>query len=543
MVLRNSLNFIIKIFKKTLQQIRKFYLYSNYYDKKISKIDNENLIYKPSPHLLSALIKYQAKKINVDDISFENLWDKENLNIINFKKLNNFYWFFSLDLKSSKKNSQKIIEDWIKKNNKYNSKSWEFELVSKRIIAWLSNYNLTIEESSQDYLYKFNKMIKKQANHLIYEINHSKILDDKMLSCAAIILVGLCYKNHNKYLTYGLNLLKKISNSTFDNNGFPKSRNIKQLIFYLKYFILIREWFKEAQIEMPEMINENIYHLGRNYSFIWQNIKSDILMNGNNVSNNLEFDQYLKRFGYKFTNEKRKEFAGYAILYNNKISIVMDTGSSPSLKYSHDYQSGALSFEIISNGKKLITNCGYYKNDNKKLNKLSRSTATHSTLIIDDDSSCHFKRENENFFLNDSLKILKKDIIFNEDYWKINASHDGYLKKYNITHEREIEYYPEQFKFIGNDKILNKKENFNIKFDIRFHLEPNVKLMKTQDNKTILIELDDEGWKFTCDKYDINIDNGLYFGNKNSYTQNQNIFISGITNMQNENIIWQLSKI
>ena len=79
MVLRNSLNFIIKIFKKTFQQIRKFYLYSNYYDKKISKIDNENLIYKPSPHLLSALIKYQAKKINVDDISFENLWDKENL--------------------------------------------------------------------------------------------------------------------------------------------------------------------------------------------------------------------------------------------------------------------------------------------------------------------------------------------------------------------------------------------------------------------------------------------------------------------------------
>ena len=67
--------------------------------------------------------------------------------------------------------------------------------------------------------------------------------------------------------------------------------------------------------------------------------------------------------------------------------------------------------------------------------------------------------------------------------------------------------------------------------------------MKTLDNKAILIELDDEGWKFTCNNYEINIDNGLYFGNKNSYTQNQNIFVSGITNSQNENIIWQLSKI
>ena len=67
--------------------------------------------------------------------------------------------------------------------------------------------------------------------------------------------------------------------------------------------------------------------------------------------------------------------------------------------------------------------------------------------------------------------------------------------------------------------------------------------MKTQSGKAILIESDDEGWKFTCDNFNINIDNGLYFGNKNSYTQNQNIFISGITSSQNEEIKWQLIKI
>ena len=65
----------------------------------------------------------------------------------------------------------------------------------------------------------------------------------------------------------------------------------------------------------------------------------------------------------------------------------------------------------------------------------------------------------------------------------------------------------------------------------------------TQDKKTILIELGDEGWKFTCNNYDINIDNGLYFGNKNSYTNNQNIFISGISHNQTENIKWEIKKI
>ncbi|SMF80882.1 heparinase II/III family protein [Candidatus Pelagibacter sp. HIMB1321] len=542
MILRNFLNFIIQFLKNLNQQFRKIYLNSNFYDRKISKIHNEEFVYKPSPHLLSSLINYQTTKINVDSISTENLWDNENINNNNFKRLNNFYWFFTLDLKSSKKNTQKIISDWIEKNYKYNSNSWEFDLTSKRIIAWLSNHTLTIEQADKSYLEIFNGMIQKQTNHLIGEINHSKNTNDKIIGCAAIILVGLSYKDEKKYLSYGLNLLNKICNSEFDNYGFTKSRSIKQLIFYLKYLILIREWFKEAQVEVPDLINETIFYLGQGYAFTWQNIKSDILMNGNNVSNNLEFDHYLRRFTYKFKNEN-KEFGGYAILHDKKIALVMDVGEPPSINSSNEYQSGSLSFEIISNGKKLISNCGYYTGDNEKLKELSKSTATHNTLILDDNSSCKFKKTNKNFLLKDGLKVLKKNIVFEKNYWKISASHDGYNKKYSAIHERNIEYYPEQFKFVGTDKVTIKKTNLNLKFDIRFHLEPNVKLMKTQDNNAVFIELEDEGWKFTCNNFNIDIDNGLYFGNKNSYSQNQNIFISGIINNHSENIVWQLNKI
>ena len=97
--------------------------------------------------------------------------------------------------------------------------------------------------------------------------------------------------------------------------------------------------------------------------------------------------------------------------------------------------------------------------------------------------------------------------------------------------------------FVGTDKIIKKKTNNNYKFDIRFHVEPSIKLMKTQDKKTILIELNDEGWKFTCKNYEIDIDNGLYFGNKNSYIENQNIFISGVSNNETEIIKWEIKKI
>ena len=168
----------------------------------------------------------------------------------------------------------------------------------------------------------------------------------------------------------------------------------------------------------------------------------------------------------------------------------MDIGSSPIITQSNDYQSGALSFEIISSGKKLISNSGYFANKQNKLNKLSKSTALQSTLIIEDYSSCSFKSgEISGYVIDQGLKIINKNVIFEENYWKISASHDGYIKKFGSIHNREIEFYPEQTKFVGTDKIIRKNKNKNVKFDIRFHLNPGSKVMETQDNKLSLIHI------------------------------------------------------
>ena len=543
MIFKNSLNFINNFFIFLKKTTNSLYLNSNIYNKKISSYNNNLLEYKPSPSLLNCLIKYDKKRINIDDYFLNEIWNNQNLKEKDYNNLNSFFWLFSLDLKSSKKNTQNIILQWIEKNHNFNSKSWEMDIVAKRIIAWISNSKLTYEDGNNIYKEKFNNIIKKQINHLINEIERSKWIDDKMIGCAAIILAGLSYNDKHNYLNFGLNLVKKITKFSFDNNGFPKSRNIRQLNFYLKYFVLIREWLKESQNEIPEYIDESIYYLGQAYSFIWQNNKRDILFNGNHETNNIEFDSYLQRLGYKFKNQTN-ELGGYAILSNKKISLIMDIGSSPDKKFSSNYQAGALSFEIISNGKKLICNSGYFQNFKHHLNKLSKSSAVHSTLNLNDRSSCRFTSiQNSSSRISHGLKIIKKNIVFEKNYWKINGSHDGYLKRYGIIHEREIEFYPEQFNFIGYDKIISKNKIKNLKFEIRFHLEPNVKVMKTQDNKSILIDINGEGWKFNSNNNDINIDNGLYFGKKNYSTGNKNIFISGMTNTENQTIKWELTKL
>jgi len=476
-----------------------------------------------------------------EDLYLNSVWSNKDLTEKDYKNLHSFFWLFSLDLKSSKKITQSVILNWIEENNNYNKKNWEVDILSRRIIAWISNSKLTYEDSNDEYKNKFNIIIQKQINHLINEIEKSKWIDNKMIGCAAIILTGLSFKEKEKYLNFGLSLLKKIINFSFDNQGFPKSRNIRQLIFFLKYFVLIREWLKESQNDIPEYLDEIIFYLGQSYSLVWQGVKKNILFNGNHETDNKNFDQYLNSHGYKFTNNSF-EAGGYVILKNKKIALVMDIGSSPEKKFSKNYQCGALSFEIISNNNKLICNSGYFQKIKHKLNDISKSSANHSTLIIDNHSSC--KINPSNLEIVQELKILKKKVIMEKNYWSICSSHDGYSKRYGIIHERQIEFFPENNKFIGSDKLL-KKKNFKVSnFEIRFHLEPNVKIMKTQDGKSILIGIENnEGWKFTCQGYTIDIETGLYFGKKNSFTENQNLFITGMTQNEDQIIKWEFEKI
>ena len=62
MFLRSSLNFINDFYFIFKNQLRKIYLNSSIYNKKISRIDENILVYQPSLNILSSLIKYEKQK-------------------------------------------------------------------------------------------------------------------------------------------------------------------------------------------------------------------------------------------------------------------------------------------------------------------------------------------------------------------------------------------------------------------------------------------------------------------------------------------------
>ena len=478
-----------------------------------------------------------------EDFSLNSVWKESvNLNSKNFKKLHSFFWLFSLDLKSSKKITQNIISNWIEENYKYKQHIWDLDILSKRIISWISNSKLTYENSETDYKLRFNSLIKKQTNHLINEIKSSEKLDDKIIGSTAIILVGLTYGD-TYYIKYGIDLLKQILNFSLDATSFPKSRNLRQLVLYLKYLIVIRELLKESQTNIPEFLDESIFYLGKSYNLLCAKRKNGILFNGNFEDSYKDFDDYLNINKYKFKDDAN-ELGGYVVLKNKKTSLVIDFGKAPEKKFSKDYQAGLFSFEFSYLGEKVITNSGYFQDYKHQLNIISKSTAAHSTLILNNTSSVRFERNKYgNMLVGKSFKISNKEIKSEKNFWLLKASHDAYSKSNGVIHERQLQYFYNDYKLKGVDKLI-KIKNFNsCRFELRFHLLPEIKLTKLLNNDSILIESNNAGWKFTCKNHNIDIEKGLYFGMKNKYLENKNILVSGLTNSEEQNIFWEISKI
>ena len=65
MIIENIIADLSQIYLNLKLNLKKFYQNSNFYDKKISKTKDITFDYKPSPYLLSSVIKYQKKNIKL----------------------------------------------------------------------------------------------------------------------------------------------------------------------------------------------------------------------------------------------------------------------------------------------------------------------------------------------------------------------------------------------------------------------------------------------------------------------------------------------
>ena len=537
---------IIKLFFRNL---RNLYFKSNFYNKKLITFIPDRIFYTPSTYLSASLTSTSNDFYKIADDIPELLWKTNIKDKLKFENLHSFLWLARLDRKNNKAITKNIISSWINIFFNYHSNAWKMEITARRIIAWSSNTDLILENSDKEYREKFFISLIKQSNFLSKNLNSLFYEPSKIICCAAIILSGIIFRENDLNYKTGIKELEKITKNYFDENGFPKSRNPEEVFICIKYLILIREWFKEAQKFIPDFLNEIISKCGNCYATLSCSNKQFPLFNGATEINHKDYDIFLKTLKYKFTN-KNYEIADLIKIKKKKFEFFIDCGNPPPNNYAKYYQAGCLAFELISNRQKIICNAGYGKYLSPKLTSLSRSTAAHSTLYINDTSSCTFqKNKSINKVYGNSLihkhKVIKKSYHEDNNFYSVTASHNGYEKRFGYIHTRSIKILKKNDKIYGHDELKKTKNYKNLlNYFVRFHIYPDTKIVKTIAGNSVLISLSNgEGWTLQSETNSFEIEKNIFLGNKNRIINNESISIAGEITKEVISIKWAIERV
>ena len=525
---------LIKFFKK-------IYFSSRNYNKSLETKTPQQVYYNPNPFLLSIITSYNDQSFKVSEIDPNVFWLEEKKDV---QSMHSFFWLNLINRKTDHKNLKKIIYIWMLKNSNYSKEIWETSTLSARIISWILNIDIILSNSTFDFRKNFLNCIVSQTNHLKNNIKYEKDFSKKIQILTTIILTGLVFKEYEKNFDFGLRELETLVKDFFDKDGFPFSRNPNDLIFFSKYLIFCKEIIKDSQKYIPEFLEEIIEKNLKCIHFIKTPNNQMPLFNGANLTKFNQIEKYLESF--KPDNKNNNLGGLYKVKHKNHF-LFMDIESPPQKKFSKSYQSGPLSFEYFVDGIKIITNSGFGNLISKKIEKLSRLTACQSTLTINDTSITRFEKSemiNKVFgnSIQNSFKSFDHSSINASDLIGCSASNNGYEKKFGCIHKRELYINKENSFLKGVDHIYKAKDGYPIRYAFRFHINPELNVVKTMSGSSALIQISkNKSLIFNVNNENLEIEKSIFLGEK-KIIDGTCITISGNLVNKNKILNWEIKK-
>jgi uncharacterized heparinase superfamily protein len=301
---------------------------------------------------------------------------------------------------------------------------------------------------------------------------------------------------------------------------------------------------KDSQKYVPEFLEDIIVKNLNCIHFIKTPKDQLPLFNGATSFNLNQLEKYLENFK---SDSKINKLGGlFRIKYKN-FFIIMDVDKPPEKKFSKSYQSGPLSFEYFLDGIKIISNSGFGSHISKKAELLSRLTACQSTLTINDTSITKFERSEmiNKVFGNSIQNNFKSFDFFSKNENSLigcTASNNGYEKKFGCTHKREIYVDKEKNYLRGTDHIFKTKDGYPIRYAFRFHINPELSVIKTISGNGALIQISkNKSLLFTVIDENLEIEKSIFLGEK-KIIDSSCITISGNLVNKNKTFNWEIKK-
>lgn len=372
--------------------------------------------------------------------------------------------------------------------------AWEPEVVARRTMSWLSQSPMLLEGVEYDDYRRFLRVLTR--GYWILRRQADGDLSGQLQLTAAIAMAAyaLCVQGAAALLKRAVaNLNEQLTRQILPDGG-TMGRNPQSLIDLLFDLLPLRQAFAGRGLSPPTELLNAIDRMTPALRMFRHGDGSLALFNGmgvtapDGVAIALAYEQ---AGGQPVFNAR---YSGYQRLEAEEALVILDAGRPPPPLYSRDAHAGCLSFEFSLGADRIVINCGSPAPQRAEARASARTTAAHSTLTLDDASSCLFSAQAGavRWFDDEILAGPQHVPVAREDHADgamVTASHDGYARLFGLIHERRLRLRADGGRLEGRDRLIaaNESQTENVNYAVRFHIHPATTLTLICDGAGILL--------------------------------------------------------
>jgi uncharacterized heparinase superfamily protein len=439
--------------------------------------------------------------------------------------LHGFGWLRHLraaDSAITRANARALVDEWIALQGSCGPFAWRPEIVARRIIAWLTQATLILDDSDMRFYRRFLRNLTRQVRYLRWTASSTRDGVPRLQAQIALTYAALCMANQVKQLNRATRaLIAELERQILPDGGHV-SRNPGALIELLLDLLPLSQAFSARNVAPPPALLNAIDRMMPMLRFFRHADGAFAMFNGMGptspdlLATILAYDDAA---GQPFANAP---YSGYQRVEAGESVLLMDTGGPPPFTASADGHAGCLSFELSSRAQRIIVNCGLPAHGRDNWRQISRATAAHSTVTFNDVSSCQFLDGGAWRHVYGTpisagpghVEVVREDD--GQGGTVLRTSHDGYARRFSVVHQRALTVSADGLRLDGEDMFVPASHdllpaNVPDEFAVRFHLHPSIRATPVSEGRgAVLVLPNKDVWAFDAHEDRVEIEDSVY---------------------------------
>ncbi len=392
--------------------------------------------------------------------------------------MHGFSWLMdlkALGTEAARTRARDLLRGWIRANPRWNEQAWQPGVLGRRLVAWLACADFALDDGDLALRDAFFRSANMQARHLLRGSVHETGTAAAFAAIRGRMAAALCLGIGT--LDSALGLLEGEIDHQILDDGCHSQRNPQVHLAVLRDLLDIRTIIVDAEAEIPLPLTGAIERMVAIARFFRHGDGGFTLANGGKEEDVHVIDTTLAEAGVKDRPPASAPFGGFERLVAGQVLIIIDAGGAPPSGADRLYHAAPAAFEMSVGRERLIVNCGGYAGDDPHWQAAMRSTAAHSTLMIDNINAVALNADGGVQGRRPDAGAVRREADL--AIW-LEVDHDGYRGRLGTICRRRL-YVDAMGEDIRGEDVFEGRGGAT--FVVRFHLHPDVKAVAEAEHE------------------------------------------------------------